>query len=372
MNKQLKLIVVGSFLAEKKKIYGGIARSCQILLQSSFSKRFTIIQVDSTQISNPPPGLMTRSVLALRRLGVFIWQLIRHRPDGVLLFTADGASFIEKSLMAWISRLFGCTSFIFPRAGKLMDQTEQSLLMHFIARMLLKGSSVFLSQGPSWSAFAVNSMRINASRVHVIPNWTATTHHLAIGSQRDYDATHQPPRLLFVGWLEEFKGVFDLLEAVRNLVKQGHKFRLTFAGRGHAELPAKNFAKENQLEDVLTFAGWVKSEAMGDLLGANDIFVLPSWAEGLPNSMIEAMAGGLAVVVTNVGMVPDFLNDKEHGLLVPPKDAKSLEEALRLLIVDAELRRELAINGYEMVSREFAVEPVVGKLGDVIEEAILR
>jgi len=372
MSTYPKLLIVGSFLAEEKGVFGGIARSCQTLMQSSFLERFTIIPVDSTQISNPPPGLLTRSALALRRLTIFIGQLIRHRPDGVLLFTADGASFIEKSLMTWISRLFGCTSFIFPRAGKLIDQTEQSRLTHFIVRTLLKGSNVFFCQGSSWRDFAVNSMGFNASRVHVIPNWTATEHLLAIGSQRDFDVISKPPRLLFVGWLEESKGVFDLLEAARNLVRQGHMFRLTLAGRGHAEEPARSFVKENQLEDVLTFAGWVESEAMGELLSANDIFVLPSWAEGLPNSMIEAMAGGLAVVVTNVGMIPDFVKDKEHALLVPPKDARSLEDALRLMITDAELRRKIAINGYELASREFSVESVVGKLGDVIEAAILR
>ncbi|ALP53214.1 hypothetical protein Tel_08620 [Candidatus Tenderia electrophaga] len=341
-------------------------------MQSTFSKRFTIIPVDSTQISNPPPGLLIRSVLALRRLAIFIGLLIRHRPDGVLLFTAVGVSFIEKSLMAWVSRIFGCTSFIFPRGGRLIDQTEQSHLMFFIVSTLLKGADVFLSQGPSWSDFAVKRMGFNPSRVHEIPNWTATEHHLKIGSQRDFDANRKPPCILFVGWLEEFKGVFDLLEAAHNLVKQGHIFKLTFAGSGHAEEPAKGFVKKNHLENVITFVGWVDSEDIGELLSANDIFVLPSWAEGLPNSMIEAMAGGLAVVVTNVGMIPDFVKDKKHALLVPPKDAKSLEEALSLLITDAELRCQIAINGFEMASREFSVEPVIGKLGDVIEAAILR
>lgn len=131
MSSALKLLIVGSFLAEEKRVFGGIARSCQTLMQSTFSKRFTIIPVDSTQISNPPPGLLIRSVLALRRLAIFIGLLIRHRPDGVLLFTAVGVSFIEKSLMAWVSRIFGCTSFIFPRGGRLIDQTEQSHLMFF-------------------------------------------------------------------------------------------------------------------------------------------------------------------------------------------------------------------------------------------------
>ena len=95
MSEKLKLLVVGSFLAEEKEIFGGIAKSCQTMMQSSFPDRFSIITVDSTQISNPAPGLLTRSAFAFCRFVVFVSRSIRHRPDGVLLFTAFGFSFFE-------------------------------------------------------------------------------------------------------------------------------------------------------------------------------------------------------------------------------------------------------------------------------------
>ena len=365
-----KLIVVGSFLAEEKRIFGGIARSCQTMMKSSFTGRFEIIPVDSTQISNPPPGLIMRLVLALRRMAIYVGQLIKHRPDAVLLFTSVGLSFIEKCVMGWIARFFGYPVLIFPRGGELITQARRSSFSRVIFRLLLKGSRVFLAQGPKWREFAVNDMGFNSSQVHQISNWTATERHLSIGSKRDFKLCRKRPRLLFVGWLEEFKGVFELLNACHKLVNKGIEFELTFAGRGHAEAEARRFVENNGLDKVVTFSGWAEAAVLEELLSSNDIFVLPSWAEGMPNSMIEAMAAGLAVVVTTVGMVTDFLQDGEHALLVPPHDVVLLEDALQRIILDEDLRKKLALNGYQLAKTQFAVEPAMKKLGDIVESTI--
>ena len=364
-----KLVIVGAFLGTQNQVYGGVARSCEMLMASSFTQRFDIVTVDSTQISNPPPGLLVRSLLAAKRLIVFIGKVIRHRPDGVVLFASLGASFIEKSLMASLARLLGCRSYIFPRDGALITQTENAAVMYSLVKILLRGAHIFLSQGKTWSDFAVGPMGLCTSRVYLIPNWTATNAQLAIGRQRDFSEQVEP-KILFVGWLEAFKGVFELLESALQLHLKGFVFNLTLAGGGDAEQSAKEFVAENRLESVVKFVGWVGEEELDWLLSEHNIFVLPSWSEGLPNSMIEAMAAGLAVVVTRVGMVPDYLVHGEHALLIPAKDTLALEFAMEKLLVDAPLRRELAQNGFELALREFAVETSVERFADVIEKTL--
>jgi len=366
MSNTPKLIIVGSFLAQEKGVFGGVARSCQVLMESSFSQRFNIVPVDSTQISNPPPSFMVRSALALRRLIVFTVLLLKHRPDGVVLFASVGFSFIEKSLMAWIARLVGSRTFIFPRGGELIDQIEHSRLMYHLARFMCKGINHFLSQGPRWSDFAIKQLGFDPSHVHIIPNWTATASHLAIGSERDFVLISTLPKLLFVGWLEEFKGVYELLKVANNLHQAGYEFNLTLAGNGNAETDMKSYVEEHQLENVVIFAGWVEPNILANMMKESDIFVLPSWAEGLPNSMIEAMACGLAVVVSDVGMVSDYIQDQQHALVVPPKNMKALEQALRRMLDDTELRNKLAKNGCELAAKQFSVESGVARFGDII------
>lgn len=359
-------------MAGEKNIFGGVARSCETMMQSSFASRFTIIPVDSTQISNPPPGLIVRFILAFRRLIIFTGQVIKCRPDAVLLYTSVGLSFVEKCLMAWICRILFCPALIFPRGGKLITQATGSKTRRIVARALLRGARVFLAQGQKWRDFAVNDMGFDRSMVHIIPNWTATERQLEIGLHRKYEQKKKRPKILFVGWLEEFKGVFELLKACQILSYKGIDFELTLAGRGHAEEEAIKYVKNNKLQGIVTFSGWVRGEKLDDLYASNDIFVLPSWEEGMPNSMIEAMAAGLAVIVTTVGMVTDFMKDGKHALLVPPCDVNSLEKAMYRIILDDKTRVKLAFNGYQLAKTQFSVEPAMEKLAHIIESTISR
>jgi glycosyltransferase involved in cell wall biosynthesis len=105
---------------------------------------------------------------------------------------------------------------------------------------------------------------------------------------------------------------------------------------------------------------------------AGQIFVLPSWGEGLPNAMIEAMSAGLACVVTNVGVIADYVIDRRHALIVEVKNSKSLATALSELILDAKLRGEIAENGYKLAESTFGVEVAVNLLGNVIDELMKK
>jgi glycosyltransferase involved in cell wall biosynthesis len=98
------------------------------------------------------------------------------------------------------------------------------------------------------------------------------------------------------------------------------------------------------------------------------IFVLPSYTEGLPNAMIEAMAVGLPVVVTRVGSIPDVVIDETNGLLVQPRDSAALATALRRLIASAELRQRLGQAAHATARTRFATEHAARALSSLIAE----
>lgn len=175
--------------------------------------------------------------------------------------------------------------------------------------------------------------------------------------------------MLFLGWLERGKGILELLEASLSLSKK-YEFRLIIAGRGHAEEQARAFVQSHGLEDFVEFAGWVAGEAKEALLAKADILILPSWAEGFPNAIVEAMAAKMAVVVTTVGNVPDLITDRQQALLVPPKDKEALERAIEQLLLDPQFRVELAERGHAFARDNFSVEQGVAKLTAVIDAAI--
>src|SRR5690606_30674561 len=134
----------------------------------------------------------------------------------------------------------------------------------------------------------------------VVTNWTASPELLRIGLERR-PISGQASHILYLAWLEDKKGIHDLIRAFANLSPD--TLVLDVVGDGHARGRASELARQLGVADRVIFHGWKAGRARDELLAAADIFVLPSWAEGLPNAMIEAMAVRLPVVVTAVGTI---------------------------------------------------------------------
>jgi len=359
--------MVGGFpIRRKKKIYGGQVFACMRLFESSFVSTHAVRTIDTTQLSNPPPPFLLRMFLAIKRLITFSLDLSLRRPDVVIIFLADGASVYEKGLMARLSRALRIPVMVFPRAGSLIPSYFASRLHAAIVRSTLGQADMFLCQGVTFQKFAVNELKFEEKRAPIIPNWTATSDHIHIGKTRRYDQKITCVRILFLGWVEDFKGVFELLEATLILQKSGISFHLTFGGDGSVLKDAKSFVEQHSLQSKITFAGWVDGDDKNSLLSSNDIFVLPSWSEGLPNSMIEAMSAGLACVVTDVGMITDYLVDRRDALIVQPRDVTGLAAALKSLILNCSRRETIARNGYTLASSQFSLENGVKLISDAV------
>jgi len=363
-----KIIIVGAFPPPNSRVIGGVVSACKALLSSSFSSKYHLILIDSTQISNPPPNLFVRSGLALKRFLLYFVKLIHDRPDLVLIFASKGASLLEKGLMAWMAKLVGVRTILFPRHGDLISIAQKSNLQLLWIKSVMRGADYILCQGPSWKHFAMNLIGFTDLRTPIVYNWTATDEILSIGESRELQPV-DIPTLLFLGWLEESKGIFDLLTVCQS-ISRDYKFRLLLAGRGHAEESARDFVKANKLNDFIQFVGWVSGMEKTLTLQKADILVLPSWKEGFPNSIIEAMAAKVAVIVTAVGNVPDLLADKNQVLLVPARDTTSLEASIKTLLMDDQLRFGIAERGYQFAKENFSVEKGASRLVSIIENAV--
>ena len=356
-NGKPRVLLVGGFPnGHGRTVYGGQVTVCTRLLDSSFAERHAVSMLDTTQISNPPPFFPIRLLLAGRRLVQFFLTMLVRRPDAIIIFLADGASAVEKGVMARFAKVCGVPVMVFPRAGGLIRQYFSRRWFAHIVRHTLGQSDMFLCQGLSFQQFAVRELGFLPESAPVIPNWTASGAHLRIGAGRDYLQHIARPKILFLGWLEEFKGVFELLEAARIMRDAKIEFHLVFGGDGAALPKALNFVEQHALKELVSFAGWVDEAAKTSLLKSSQIFVLPSWSEGLPNAMIEAMSAGLACVVTKVGMIPDYAVQGRDALIVEPKDVAGIADALKTLVCDPKLRGNIARNGFLLASSNFDLE----------------
>ena len=365
-----KVLIVGGFRGAEFGVYGGVVRSCELLMKSNFTQVFDVAIVDSTQRANPVPNVFKRLFYAILRMFVFFCRCLLDRPDGLLLFYSDGLSFYEKTVMGWIGRLLGLHVFLFPRAGALIESSRKHWLNLNIVKILSQCGHVFLCQGKEWQRFAVNDLGFAAQKTYIVPNWTAEEVFLGVGRSRSFGAGGRSSvRVMFMGWLEPEKGVKELLESVHLICSKGVVMSLSILGCGSLDVEAREFVVRNGLSEVVKFYGWVEDkEVISSIMKEHDIFVLPSWSEGLPNAVIEAMGTGLCAIITDVGVISDFFTDEKEALVIKPKSKVELAKALEKLSTNKKLRQTIGQNGFNLVSDKFAVEPAINNLINVMSE----
>ncbi len=138
--------------------------------------------------------------------------------------------------------------------------------------------------------------------------------------------------LLFLGKVCREKGIFDVLEVLsKDIPFYSERVCLHIAGLGLVDELLKT-VKEHGLNDMVVYEGWVSGDRKAYLLSNADVYILPSYAEGLPVSILEAMSYGLFIIASNVGGIPEVIG--ENGVIFPPKDLCSIDAALRKVLLD--------------------------------------
>lgn len=167
-------------------------------------------------------------------------------------------------------------------------------------------------------------------------------------------APGDPPVLLYHGRVDARKGALDLLEAARQVKAGGDDFRMVVSGIGPDFDTVGERIRELALSDRVRMTGYVDYADVPEVYRGADIFVSPTYAEGFSNTILEAMASGLACVSCRSVGVVDCLRDGENGLLTEPGDVPALADAMRRLLRDARLRRRLADTALEECRRVYS------------------
>jgi len=180
----------------------------------------------------------------------------------------------------------------------------------------------------------------------------------------------RPPTLLFVGQLRHYKGVDDLLRALKLLEKN---VQLIIAGDGPMNTRWKVLTYELGLRERVSFLGNVPEADLPALYQRADVFVLPSTsrAESYGTVLVEAMASGVPCVTTEIGSGNSFVVQHEKtGLVVPPRKPKALAAALQRLLTDAALRETFGQAGRARAVAEFSAETMVERVMQIYEEVL--
>ncbi|MDJ0730127.1 MAG: glycosyltransferase [Crocosphaera sp.] len=180
----------------------------------------------------------------------------------------------------------------------------------------------------------------------------------------------QATQLLYVGRLAFVKGLPILLESLAQLQPNYPDLCLTVIGDGPEKEYLQQMVRELNLENQVKFVGYQSQESVRNYLQQTEIFVLSSFAEGLPVVLMEAMAAGVPVITTQIAGVSELVDNGINGYLVPPGNVAALTEKIEKLIVFPELRTQFSLKGRKKVAQEFNINDEVKRLSLVIRNSL--
>lgn len=293
-------------------------------------------------------------LIALSRIAT---GAIRRDLALVHVNVAERGSLWRKGALILGARSFGVPVVLHLHAAELVQYYARlSRPSKYLAREIFRSAKCCVVLGERWRQFVVEELGVNADRVVILYNGVPR----ALEAQRSQSpASHL--RILFLGNLMERKGVSDLLAALAREPLSDLNWQATLAGGGPIESYRRKAEGLNLLSRV-HFAGWVDQRRAAELLTESDVLVLPSYDEGLPLVILEALTAGVPVVCSPVGAIPEVLEHEKTALFVQPGDIGGLAKALARLGTEPALRERLAAEGRALYEQEFSLEVFLARV----------
>lgn len=286
-----------------------------------------------------------------RALLTLLWRRVTGRLAGVHVNMGERASVARKGLLVVFARLLRVPVLIHLHGPQLhQDFQVLSGSTQALIRWVFSLADEVLVLGQYTGNFVLNDLRCDTQRVHVVLNGVP-----AARLPRRPEVPGHRLQMLFLGNLSDRKGVGDLLHALGLMRSNAADWSLTFAGGGDVEHYLQA-TRRLGLGDQVSYFGWARQDQVSELLAGADVLVLPSYVEGLPLVILEALANGVAVVCTPVGEIPTTLTDGRDALFVPPGDPVRLAAALDRLVAEPALRLQLEAQGLAFYQRGFSIE----------------
>ena len=335
---------------------GGIATVASVLRQQGFFERNQVRYIVTHANGTGARKLLT----ALDAVAALSWACLTRRPVIVHVHSACRASFFRKSLLLAIARMGGRKTVFHLHGGEFRQfvMEESGPLARWWIRHTIARSSAVITLSDSWADFL--RTLVPAAKVRVIANSVALPADMN-------PALEEPGRILFLGRAGKAKGIFDLLAAVARLKDEFPEIMLVIGGDGDLQ-EVERVAEQLQVGAHVTLLGWIGQQERDSQLRRAAVFTLPSYNEGLPMSMLEAMAAGKAVVVTPVGGIPEAVQDHENGLLVCVGEVDQLVYAFRQLFSDVALRRTLGNQARATIAGRYSTDVVMTQLSQLYGE----
>jgi glycosyltransferase involved in cell wall biosynthesis len=338
---------------EHKNHRGGIGAVIDV-----YSKHITPFKFIPTYVTK---SFFKQFIIYIAAVFKLIWICITDRQIKILhIHHASRGSFIRKSPLVLIGKTFGKKVILHIHGGGFHHFYNRSKLLKPVIRWTLEQSDAVICLSEMWKKYYSTTFKLK--RLAIINN-------VIEAPMINEHQTNGTLNLLFLGHVTEKKGVFDLLKVLASgRDKFKHKVKVTIGGIGEVERLEKTIS-DCQFNGDVNFAGWVNGSKKAELLNNCDVYVLPSYFEALPISILEAMSYGKPVISTYVGGIPEIVKPGFNGWLFKPGDYDALNSILTEAMENKALLKQYGNNSLS-ISKNYTPGSVFQSLNDLYKEIL--
>lgn len=337
-----------------EELTGGMASVVAQTLALAYEGEFAPQLLPLTVSTDDQENLRNRIGRHVRQIGQLSRSIRAFRARIVHIHTCSGFSFFRSLADLLTARRAGCRTVLHIHGAKFAAFFERSIWAQRLAiRWALEAADVVIALSAGWKR-ELQAMAPRAN-IAIVEN--------AVASPATSAPVQRPPhagcRFLLLARMDVWKGIIDLLDACQRLKEGATQFEIVLAGPPGSAGDAITLRREILERDLfgcVRYVGTVQGLSKDHLLRWADVYIQPSHHEGLPISLLEALAYNLPVVATQVGAIPEVIEAEREGLLVPPKRPDLLAEAMRRVAADGNLRCTMAEQSRQLAAARFSLQ----------------
>lgn len=341
-NNKIKVLMVGNHPSVK----GGITSVIGQLLDYDWQSDGIDISFIPTYIEKN--NIINKIIYFIKAYIKIIKQFFFNKPDVVHIHMSYKGSFERKFIIHKLCKKFKVPDVIHLHGSEFKKwYNESNVIMQKKIRKLLCESDSFIVLGDKWNE-SIRNIEPTTKTVVV-----SNTIHIP---KECVKWNCKNVQVLFLGVLIKRKGVADLLQAISYL-KQNNKIsnvKFVIAGSGDEENSLKEMCDRLQINSNVDFVGWTIGKKKDDLIKTSQLLVLPSYNEGLPVAILEAISYGLPIIATDVGDISSAVKDGINGYLIHPGEMLELAEAIERIVNSPELFNIMSKHSREIAEKEFS------------------
>lgn len=336
---------------------GGIASVVSGYRGSDLENRYDIHYVE-TYCDGGKLAKLGKAITGYLR---FIKLLFTSKPDLVHIHSSFGASFYRKLPYIYLAVLFRIPVINHIHGSELTGfYWDISPIFQRIKRNTFQKCSKIIVLSNEWKERFSGIMP--KEKMYVIENYSVL-------NGRGASSDNAGKTVLFMGFLNKLKGCLDIPPIIASVKDSIKDVVFVLAGSGNEEdtQAILSLVKDFDIEKNIMFPGWVRNEEKRSLLNKASLYFLPSYTEGMPMSILEAMGYGMPIVSTNVGGIPQLVKNDYNGYLCEPGDVESMATAIIEILQDEEKRKRMGEASAAIVAERFSLKQHIDKLTEIYE-----